>query len=325
MTMNDSNPKTPLRQCSNGDNCVHPDGCWQPNDAEHFYQTIKSGNRCIACRRVYRNQQRAKHREQYNADFREWYEENREYNLQRAHAYHVANRERISQREKARRLDPEVREKQLAASREWYAANREYATGYARRYNQEHKTEVRERKRHWNDANKDKINAQRREKRLRNPEHYKHQKRVWSALNREHIRRIARVYRKHYYAENAETFRASRQQRKARKQSLPDTFTLDQWIRALGYFEYRCAICDTELDLTPRKRGAAMDHWIALADSTCPGTVALNIVPLCTGCNSSKKDTPPLEWLIWRYGESEAQMRIQPIHAYFAWIKEQGE
>jgi len=109
----------------------------------------------------------------------------------------------------------------------------------------------------------------------------------------------------------------------ARKRSLPDTFSERDWLRALEYWGYKCAVCG-------RPRGLwhtlAADHWIPLTAPDCPGTVPTNIIPLCHGeggCNNSKRSKVPDEWLVSKLGTKDAFQKQLEIDAYFLWVKDQ--
>jgi hypothetical protein len=109
--------------------------------------------------------------------------------------------------------------------------------------------------------------------------------------------------------------------RRARKHSLPDTLTHAEWQNALAYFGNCCAVCG-------RPRGLwhtiAADHWIPLASPNCPGTVKENMIPLChgiDGCNNSKNDIDPSEWLILKFGKRRAKQILARIQAYFDSLK----
>ncbi len=108
-----------------------------------------------------------------------------------------------------------------------------------------------------------------------------------------------------------------------RKRGLPDTFTQQDWERALEYWNHRCAVCG-------RPRGLwhtlAADHWIPLTAPDCPGTVPTNIVPLChgeVGCNNSKGKKMPDAWLEERLGQKAGFQKGVEIDAYFLWLKDQ--
>lgn len=105
--------------------------------------------------------------------------------------------------------------------------------------------------------------------------------------------------------------------RMARKRSLPDTFTAEQWKFALEYFQHTCAVCGRAVGLW---HTLAMDHWIPLSDPNCPGTVATNIIPLChgmDGCNNSKNNRDPLVWLTDKFGSHRARAIATRIEEYF--------
>lgn len=109
-----------------------------------------------------------------------------------------------------------------------------------------------------------------------------------------------------------------------RKRNLPYTFTTEDWLRALEFWDHCCAICG-------RPRGLwhtiSQDHWIPLTHPKCPGTVPTNILPLCygaDGCNNSKGKKDPKEWLVEKFGKRRAARKLAEIEAYFAWIREQS-
>ena len=104
-----------------------------------------------------------------------------------------------------------------------------------------------------------------------------------------------------------------------RKRSLPNTFTREDWQRALEYWDYRCAVCN-------RPRGLwhtlTADHWIPLNSPDCPGTIPTNLIPLChgqDGCNNSKSGRLPDVWLDKKLGKRKAAEKRAEIEAYFAW------
>lgn len=137
-----------------------------------------------------------------------------------------------------------------------------------------------------------------------------------------------------YYAKHPEVTYKSKQRRRARKEHLPDTFTLPQWKRCLDYFGHKCVYCGSIEDFWTI---LAPDHWIALKDKRPdnPGTVATNIVPACHGCpgipagkpccNNSKAGQDPEVWLIKKFGKRRASQIIKRIKVYFAWVQSQDE
>lgn len=128
------------------------------------------------------------------------------------------------------------------------------------------------------------------------------------------------TYGKDYYHRNKAKITAKFHRRAARKRSLPETLTTQDWERAIDYFGNCCAVCG-------RPRGLwhtlAMDHWIPLANPLCPGTIPTNIIPLChgqDGCNQSKSSHNPTAWLVERFGKRKAKQIEQRITDYFDWI-----
>lgn len=163
--------------------------------------------------------------------------------------------------------------------------------------------------------------------------YYYDHKEVKNAYSREYQRqhkvRLYEIY-KIYIIQYRRTERGrlklalARARYRARKLALPFDFSLNDWLCAKAYFGHRCAVCGASFKAA--KPNA--DHWIALSDPRLdnPGTVATNIVPLCSqtgGCNQSKGNRPAIEWLNERFGETEAQIVIARIEAYFEWVKQQ--
>lgn len=153
--------------------------------------------------------------------------------------------------------------------------------------------------------------------------------------NRERLRIRAIVYRakyggKHrisqagYQRRNPHKTAVFGQRYRARKRNLPDTFTVEDERRMMGYWHNSCAVCGIGLeglfDFTQRH----VDHWIPLNSLACPGTTPDNMLPLCESCNLSKNRTPPDEWLTGRYGDKEAQKILRRVERYFKWVKQQS-
>lgn len=107
--------------------------------------------------------------------------------------------------------------------------------------------------------------------------------------------------------------------RKTRIAALPNLLTDGQKQEALDYWHGYCAVCGA----APGEDGKALahDHWIALADPSCPGTVAWNSVPLCdgrNGCNTRKHDQDPWVFLV-RYFTPDiiaAQQKLREIATF---------
>lgn len=114
--------------------------------------------------------------------------------------------------------------------------------------------------------------------------------------------------------------RVASQRRRARVRCLPSTFTLQDWEFALSYFSYRCAICDRPTGLW---HTLAQDHWIPVAKGG--SYTSDNIIPTCHGvggCNNTRLDRDPIEWITEKFGARKAKRIINRILTYFASLKE---
>lgn len=137
----------------------------------------------------------------------------------------------------------------------------------------------------------------------------------WRAQNREYLNE----YTRKRYAENPDYFKGLVMRRDEKLKSLANDFTEEDEAFALDYFDYSCAVCGricTDDDLTI----LVMDHWVPIFAPESPGTIPSNVVPLCHGvggCNNSKGDLAPHEWLAWKFGEPKARKIAAKIHAFF--------
>lgn len=118
--------------------------------------------------------------------------------------------------------------------------------------------------------------------------------------------------------------RLAGQKRRAKKKALVNDLTEQDWLTSLEYFNGCCAVCGRQLIDLFRTHKPAADHWIPLSKGG--GTTRTNIIPLChgkDGCNNSKHDRLPDEWLISVYGKRKAKQILKRISAYFEWLKSQ--
>jgi hypothetical protein len=119
-------------------------------------------------------------------------------------------------------------------------------------------------------------------------------------------------------------FNAAANRRYRLIKELPNTLTDAQWQFALSHFDHRCAVCGMSINLFVT---LAADHWIPVSSPFCPGTIATNIIPLCHtkrggigGCNNSKGDSDPTEWLTAKFGGLKAKKIEKRIGLYFSLI-----
>lgn len=196
------------------------------------------------------------------------------------------------------------------------------------------KTCANERHSRWEKANWEHVKAWAREWNKKNPEKVKAVIKKYRANNREKVRALnSKWSREHpeYYRsrqkEHAHVQKAVVLRRRATKKSLPAKFTHKDWKRALDHFNGCCAVCGRQLNDLFGTHTAAADHWIPLSSPDCPGTIVTNMVPLCHGiggCNNTKSNKNPSDWLVSKYGKSKAKQILARIEAYFEWVKSQS-
>lgn len=208
--------------------------------------------------------------------------------LERARKWNEDNKKRSSER--AAQYYQDNKEHLKAKSNEYYRNNPDVAKQKANeRYHNNIESE-REKRREYGKSHKE--------------EHRIRSKR-WSDNNRDKRREQANNY------QASEKGTAARLRRRSRERALPTEYTHEHWQQCITAWDEHCAYCGSiDVKLTA-------DHFIPLANETCPGTVPSNIVPCCKSCNSSKQDRDPIDWLIWKFGEDKANEVIQRITNYF--------
>lgn len=212
----------------------------------------------------------------------------------------------LAQRERQRRAtDPTIKEKDRLRNKN------PGRVAWKRQYMQKYTRTTKYRK--WdNERNKE---------RRKRPEYIAAEKRRKAGAR---YRQRFSEYRKNYSktAKGRAVELAAWHRRSARLRDLPTTFTANDWQRAVGYFDGKCAVCGRPPGLW---HTLAADHWIPLTNPECPGTVPWNIVPLChqlDGCNNHKGAKDPLEWLVEKLGEKEAVKVMERITAYFEAVRD---
>ncbi len=288
------------------DSTIIPDGYKQCNvcqsikpAAKEYFRQRKSGhfyNQCRDCEHEYLINYRSTHRDKTRRQARERYHSNivveREKGRLRAARNRNANPDKY--RSINRKSYYKLREKNIKGLRDYYYRTVETRRAYARFYYQNHKAVRDAYNRSYRIANRQELNQQ-------------HGKYIKS-------------YRKtpHGYA----VTKAATHRYNARKRSLLNTLTADEWKQALDYFGGRCAVCGRPPKDLFSTHTIAADHWIPVSKGG--GTTADNILPLChglDGCNNSKLNKDPETWLIERLGKRKAKKMLAEIEAYFAWVR----
>lgn len=218
-----------------------------------------------------------------------------------------------------------------ARRKQWTADNPERTKESNRRWREINSDYVREYNRKWHITNKDrkrKYNKQYREEnidRLRKYDRKRaksdHRKQWRSNYRVEKPEVFARINRNHY-RNNRDKYKVWAQNYEATKCNIPNDFAQDDWQYALEYFNGRCAICDRPPGFW---HTLAMDHWVPISATDCPGTIPSNIVPLCHGiggCNNSKHNNDPQEWLIKKFGTKKARAISKRIQRYFSLVRQ---
>jgi hypothetical protein len=163
---------------------------------------------------------------------------------------------------------------------------------------------------------KEHIREHRQEYYQSNIEHIRAGQREYRKTHKQQAREYMREYMRAYFRSSTgkTVCRTSDSRRRARKLNLPDTFTAIDWQLALEHFGGCCAVCGRPAGLW---HTLAVDHWIPLSKGG--PTTPDNLVPLChgtDGCNNSKHDRAPSEWLIERFGPRKGRAIQRRVEAY---------
>lgn len=209
-----------------------------------------------------------------------------------------------------------------------------------------HDGQCKECRKKYRQANRDRMISAATKWNLENPGKASASIRKWQKNNREKVNAKRRVSRRAYYKSNRREILDKRKQKyqqahpskernndiatlrekkrvikllyRARRDGLPDTFTSQQWRACLVHFNECCAACGRPLNGLFHKAHA--DHWIPLSSPACPGSIVSNIVCLCgglDGCNQSKGDKDPIQWLIRKFGHEQGNQINAKVQAYF--------
>jgi hypothetical protein len=126
--------------------------------------------------------------------------------------------------------------------------------------------------------------------------------------NKDRIRQAnTEYYRKLYKTEDGRKWiTLKRHIRRARKENLPATLTIDDWNDSLSFFDSSCAYCGKVDDPLHQ------DHVIPVSKGGY--YTRGNIIPACKPCNCSKVDKDMEEW--YRKQPFFSEVRLRKIHRW---------
>lgn len=213
---------------------------------------------------------------------------------------------------RARERHAENPEKRNAPERARRAQNPEPHNAESRAYYATHSAEILAKKKADREANPALFQERNQKRYYGDLEASRAYNRDYAWENRERLRPLARAAEaKRHEADPLRMFllrQARDQRRKARKYGLPCLWEPTYLEYALRWWDYECAYCGEQVTEGLWHR-LHWDHFVALSDPACPGTVPWNLLPTCgasrrsgTGrdvplCNASKGKLTPEEWL----------------------------
>jgi hypothetical protein len=185
--------------------------------------------------------------------------------------------------------------------------------------NHEHELAQEKARRHANlEETRRKIAFYARQGYAKNPAKGKLRRNSWRQKHIEVVRKRARLSSHKYRLLSRNKDRV---QRLEREQGLCHSFSVSDWDYAVEYWRHACALCGAPDGFW---LCLAQDHWIPVADPTCPGTVPWNILPLCHGrwgCNNGKGKKSGEQYVQERFKPKEAAKKLQAIEAFFVHMK----
>lgn len=169
------------------------------------------------------------------------------------------------------------REKITEYQRTWRSKNKEHISIWGKEYYIENEDLIKNKSKKYRLLNKEKVKESKREYISKNYEKVKERISKWIKSNREHIKNKRREYYK-----NSEKISIDNKNYRARKKNSVGIITVEEWENLKEKYGNICLCCKRgDLKLT-------IDHIIPLSKGG-RNTIE-NIQPLCSSCNSRKKD-----------------------------------
>ena len=258
----------------------------KPNTNEYFVYNNKSKGKlkawCKVCDREYAKEYREKNKDIIKELNKKYYELNKEHFKEYSKKYRELNIDRLRDHNK------EYREK-----------NKDKISTQRKEYRDNNKDKIRESQKNYRENNKDKLKEYRKE-------YYKNNKdklKEYYKNNEE----IIRAKRKVYIKNNRDKFKLYQQKRRALKLGNGGSYTEEQWLDTLEYFDYKCAYTGECI-----KVSCHIDHIIPLSKG---GTSYIwNLVPSTASANLSKQSRNMEEW--YREQEYFCEERLNKIYEY---------
>lgn len=198
----------------------------------------------------------------------------------------------------------------------WRQANyRKYREG-VNQWQQANTEKVRLRAKSYRQANANKVREYNKCYRQTNLVKVRESVRRWQQNNPDKVR----IGQRRWAKANLDKYRKYNHQHRARKHSLPHTFTEQDWQRALEYFNGCCAYCGNPPSLFDAHSTLHQEHHapeIKGGDYT-PN----NIIPACQSCNFSKHDHDAEQWIMKHFGKKKGKSILKKICTYFEWTKQ---
>lgn len=163
--------------------------------------------------------------------------------------------------------------------------NKEKIRNFSKEYYKQNKDALREKKKIYQQENKEKLNLRRRLYRKENIDLFLKREKI----NREkYVESVKKARRKWDRSpEGLDYKRRYTHARRAKLKKLDYDFSLNDWEKAKKAFDFLCAYCGSEENLTH-------EHFIPLSKNGNYTTD--NIIPSCGSCNYSKSDSDFYEW-----------------------------
>lgn len=218
------------------------------------------------------------------------------------------------QRRKDKQYREEHRKEIKEKKKQWYLDNKDKHKQYCEQYYENNKNEILEKHKQWREDKKEQIADKRKQYRQNNKNKIAEYNKQYREQHKEEIAE----YQKQWRQDNSEYFKqwfkdnphVAFNNNIKHRHGLNSNITKEQYYEILEYFGYKCAYCGCDLDSDNR----TLDHVIPLSkggavDPWC-------IVPCCGSCNSSKKDKNYLLWL-----DEKEMVDIEKIEKIYKWIE----